>query len=335
MNADFFLTALSGIDEKYVAEADVFQPAALERNPRWPRALNWAGGLTACAALLCLLAFLGKSGLFNPAEIHLQTEVLSSAAEAENAREVLSSAAETESSTAVAKDQAADRADSAAAPTPLEELPQVAFPTREEVGGLACISIACGTEPQTEELSPEEIASIWGADSLTDLAWEGLPLLESYDVTGDAVYYAYDADESGVYRIEEREPSYVSIQVRDKEKEDRLCLTLCICLEGRPLGSKIESPTRLCDVWGAEVTVAASYPENSRDAAEYQMEFDAAGDEGLHVIAWGSGTDEKAISELLTRFASQSLRPGNVFTLQNPPQKSDRTGSAPVSGTAP
>lgn len=301
MDANKLMDALTGVKDKYLREADIFQPVPAEPAPHAPRLLAWAGGIAACAVTVLGLLLLGRLGLLSP---------LPSGQEGNPAAA---------SSQAIAEDftlpPGDERSCAEAAPdgeglVPLEELPQLTFPTREEAGTVGT-SIGCGGALTEEPLSLSGTAAIFGQQSP---AWEGLSLAgdSPYSLSGKAEY-----NEDGTL--------------------SRVTLSLCQRQAGQPqdfltveispghipaLGTHLFSPSHTCDVWGTEVTTCAAY-DDQQSSAQFALSFltGKQGEEGVLGVAaecrmgQESPMTQETAQELLTRLASQCLRPGNIFTL--------------------
>lgn len=327
MDAKKLMDALTGVKDKYIREADIFQPVPAEPAPHAPRLLAWAGGIAACAVAVLGLLLLGRLGLLAPlpsGQDGTSAAAVSSSCETaedsalqsgdenplrEAAGEVVSSAPE--SAPALGAPESASALGTIDGLVPLEELPQLTFPTREEADTVGT-TIGCGEALRREALSPSGDASIFGQQSP---AWEGLSLTDGdpYSLSGVAEY----KEDGSLARVI---LTLCQLQANDQYQD---FLTMEISPGYVPsLGTHLFSPSHTCDVWGTEVATYAAY-DDEKGSAQFALSFltGKQGEEGvLGVTAecragQGSPVTEETAQELLTRLASQCLRPGNTFTL--------------------
>lgn len=302
MNAKDFLQAMNEIDQKYIKQADIFAPAAPAKAPVIFRVLRWAGAAAACVLVAGGLWLMWDLGLL--ADIN---EVPASQG-AEDTRNI-----------------------QPGEPTPLSELPALEFPTREEVGYRGGEAVGCGTELTAVSLTQKQIAAIWGQEE--SLAWEGLYL------TGP--YAGYHSNATAFYD-EDGKLSYLSLEVKKNSTLSPECSFTVEIAPGHinSLGSHMTGPpSRTCDVWGTEVTTLAGY-NNDENFAGLSISFltGPEGEEGTLGVTAKSMIWESAYSgwtledgeELLTRLASQCLRPGNTFQLSHLEQAPQLTFPEPA-----
>lgn len=288
MNTKDFLQAMNEIDHKYIEQADIFAPAVPVKVPVISHVLHWAGGAAACVLVAAGLWLMWDLGLL--ADIN---EVPAS------------QKAEDEQSIQPGKS------------IPLSELPTLEFPTREEVGERGGEIIGCGPALTEKDLTEEQVAAIWGQQGY--LSWEGLYLSgpsAEYDSNGTAYYN------------EDGKLSYVSLTVKKNADLGSGCSFTVEITPGyiNFLGFHMAGPpSRICDMWGTEVTTLAAYGDSPSAAFSISFLTGPEGEEGtLGVTAKGVISDEpnttriqEDAKELLTRLASQCLRPGNVFQLSH------------------
>lgn len=279
MDVKKFLAAMNEIDDSYISRADLFAPVpAVKRSPMI-QALHWAG-----AAAACLLAVAGIWFLWNGSPM-TEPETAPESSEQYAAQE--------------------------AGPVPLSELPVLDFPTREEAGDTMSTSIGCGSADIPKELDDGQIASIWGQEKIL---WENFDVKGQYNVTGHAKYV-----EGNFQGVE------IHVYPGASWSEDTPGMKLEIGVGIIPsLGEHISGEvSNSCDVWGTQVTTTAVYAnDNHPKNTHYIISFltgplSREGTLGLTadcVIDPKTFPEEEA-TELLTRLASQSLRPENTFQL--------------------
>jgi len=178
------------------------------------------------------------------------------------------------------------------------------FPTREEAGDAQITEIGCDVLEGEEvpALSLEEIASIWGQEQLLP---DGLDL---DDVRGEARYF-----EGKLQQVR------VSAFLKPLEGEDSVKIQIDIGRGNIPnLGAHITGGvSKTCDVWGTKVSTDVCY---LKEQTLFSISFLTGPDgekETLGVWAETSCSPglEEAAKGLLSRLASQCLRPGNVFRI--------------------
>lgn len=206
------------------------------------------------------------------------------------------------------------------------ELPELVFPSREEAGNTIGETIGCGLKESLSALSQKEIASIWGQE---DIAFEGLSLTDDYTVAGSA--RTIEGEFQGV--ILTLSPLY-------GQGGDPVFMRIEIGRGHIPgLGTHFTGTVvNRCDVWGTEVSATAVYPQKEESKFSISFLTGPAGEEGtLGVVAecYCSSSDfpEETAKDLLTRLASQCLRPGNVFQISQLEQASDNAADPEESVT--
>lgn len=202
-------------------------------------------------------------------------------------------------------------------PVALEELPQLSFPSREETEK-ASISHSFSTEQEEpRQLSQTEIASIWGKEALF---WEGMDIAKLCGPMQGTLAYDKSGNVSQVH---------LSCSV-EWEGASLPLLTIDLCpgpisqMSCADQGQGFLPGT----VWDTEVSTYAFYGASSspsEEAVNYGLQFTKNGDEpiSLQATCGNSNSDyfrrlgvtAEQCREILTRLASQCLRPGNTFQL--------------------
>ncbi len=298
MDTRKFLLAMNELDDRYILKADAYGLARAKRQSRWSRISAWATPLAACLCIFAVFWTLRSLGLLS--DPPAQGGAGSSG----------------DSPAVVYEDQSPASEITAVTEVPLEDLPQLTFPEKDSSEYTGTL-IGCGPLPEDGmELHDSEIASIFGGEVVP--SWEGLLLSGAY-----AGYFSHGT----AYFNEDGQTESVELTVKKNvELGGSRGITIHI---NYPVGEWLTEPTCTCDVWGTEVTTAAQYYDaneklSTPGGAAYQVSFavDSENGENLNVIAkcdisyssLSNYTDDEA-KELLTRFASQCLRPGNTFQI--------------------
>lgn len=184
---------------------------------------------------------------------------------------------------------------------PLAELPALVFVEKQEKEDVktADVETAVSGSSSSYALSEDEIAGIWGADSISEVSWEGMNPFEQYDITATVIY-----DKEGKVRD-------VEIQGSGKETGE-----VTFRIHMTPGQVSISGETTLsrstCQIHGTDVAaVKQEYTLRKETIYVYEAEFVKAGRESIGVGIRVEGTAAKGRErayDLITRFVSGFLR---------------------------